>query len=351
MTAYHIDPVIVEAVPKHGHPRFEVAWPENGNPHVLIDGAAVMNPTMLRESDNPEPADRSRLTAIEIAEKFGMLIFKLAEEINTLKLTIEELPTDAEYEAEKALRVAAEQAQIQAEKREAYWYRRCAFAEAALQPLADRHEARVTLEARTHCKVAPMGHDEERLREELQHAHRTLAEFRKGDLPNYEDVIRDRRQKNFLAWAVRTFSKPAVGNFGEDGYTPAVDANDPAERLFRFLEEAIEFVQVGCDQIAATEEAMADAVFESEAEVEPYSVKAQMDRFWNRLLRTANRVWAKPPGKVPQEIGGAAVTLMAAAERFGVKVAAAERDEFARVLSIPKEEFQKRHQKKVDDGY
>lgn len=255
---------------------------------------------------------------------------------------------NTELAAEKALRIAAEQGQIQSEKAQGYWYRRACFAEAALQPLADRHERRITLEARTHVKIAPTGRDEEELREELQIAHRTMAEARKEELPNYEDVIRNRRQRAFLAWAIRTFDHPGQGKPGDPDYKARVDAADPEERLFRFFEEAVEFVQAGCDQVAANEEAMADATLE---DATAYTYLAVMDRLWNRLIRTAGKVWGKPVGKIPQEIGGVSVTLMAAAERFGVNVAEVERAEFARVLSIPKEEFQARHQKKVDNGY
>lgn len=105
----------------------------------------------------------------------------------------------------------------------------------------------------------------------------------------------------FLAWAVDTFGQIAISR---------------DERAARFIEEAIELVHV---------------------EKLPKDV----------LLRIIERVYSRPRGDVYKEIGQAQVTLECLAENVGLSADAEAEREFARVRSIPLEEWTKRHDAKV----
>lgn len=112
------------------------------------------------------------------------------------------------------------------------------------------------------------------------------------------------RPSEFLAWAYRTFGPVALVR---------------GERLMRFVEEAIEL-------------AHADG----------------MER--ETLNAIANRVYSRPPGDVPKEIGQAQATLETYAERIGESSDALAEIEWQRVQSIPQAEWDRRHAAKQAIG-
>lgn len=194
-------------------------------------------------------------------------------------------------------------ADLKARKEGGYWYRRALFAEEGLRTLV--------------LSTALLGRDDITAEEEMRSCARVadtiLAESRKKELPNYEDFIRNRRQAQVLTWAKKAF-----------GTTTAVA---PFERALRMLEEAVELFQ-SASAVAA--------VNASEAK--------------QRVLNTANRVFAKEPGDLKREFGGLMVTTLCLAENHGISLAEAEKDEFARVLSIPPSKWRERHAKKHAEG-
>lgn len=212
-----------------------------------------------------------------------------------------------ELAAEQALRIAAETAQLEAEKRVGYWYRRCEFAETALEELKDAAN-----------RWGDPNFDEQ-FKSAIDTAEATLAERRKGDLPNYEDVIRDRRQTKMLAWCMRAFR-------GVDDARLA----HPRERARRFFEEATELFQ---------------AVM-----VTDYRHSEQVDYAHSEAVKIVDRVLSREPGEISREIGQVAVTLCILAEQHGVSVAKEEKFEFARVLSVPNSTWAARWQAKIDAG-
>lgn len=109
------------------------------------------------------------------------------------------------------------------------------------------------------------------------------------------------RAKAFLRWAVETFG---------------IVATHPDERLARFVEEAIELADAG-----------------------------GMSR--ETLARIIERVLSRPKGDISQEIGQAMCTLTMLAENLGLSADAEADREFARVQTIPKEEWTRRHTAKV----
>lgn len=112
------------------------------------------------------------------------------------------------------------------------------------------------------------------------------------------------RPSEFLAWAYRTFGPVALVR---------------GERLMRFVEEAIEL-------------AHADG----------------MER--ETLDAIANRVYSRPPGDVPKEIGQAQATLEVYAEHIGESSDALAEIEWQRVQSIPQAEWDRRHAAKQAIG-
>lgn len=116
-----------------------------------------------------------------------------------------------------------------------------------------------------------------------------------GVLPDQSDV---------LAWAVRSFG-PIAQN---------VD-----ERAARIAEEAIEIAQV---------------------EGVPLDT----------IKRIADRVYSRPAGERWQEIGGTMIGILSYAEIVGLSMAECTRREFDRVLSKPREWWQKKHAEKVAAG-
>lgn len=112
------------------------------------------------------------------------------------------------------------------------------------------------------------------------------------------------RPKEFLAWAHVTFGDIAL---------------DDLERTRRFLEEAIEL-------------AHAMALPKHDAE------------------RILERVYSRPAGVIPQEIGQSMVTLEMLGENMGISANNEAAREFDRVKAIPKSEWDRRRAAKVAIG-
>ena len=108
-----------------------------------------------------------------------------------------------------------------------------------------------------------------------------------------------------LRWAIETFGDVATNR---------------DERAARLVEEAIEFAQ---------------------AEGVPRSV----------VEKILARVYSKPAGDPLAELQGVALTLDSCAENLGDTVEAATARELARVRSLPKSEWTKRHDAKVAAGF
>lgn len=114
----------------------------------------------------------------------------------------------------------------------------------------------------------------------------------------------EKRPRDFLAWAVNTFG-PVAGS--------------RPERAMRFFEEAAELMQaesVGRDV----------------------------------LQKIIDRVYSRPAGDVVREIGQAQACLECLAENIGVSADREAAKEFARVQSIPAEEWARRHAVKTELG-
>lgn len=105
------------------------------------------------------------------------------------------------------------------------------------------------------------------------------------------------RPRDFLSWAVEVFGPVAKLR---------------SERLLRFVEEAIELAHA---------EGMEREVFN----------------------RVADRVYSRPAGDTPKEIGQAQACLETFAENIGLSSAAEAQREWERVQSIPREEWARRH--------
>lgn len=96
-------------------------------------------------------------------------------------------------------------------------------------------------------------------------------------------------------------------------------AADKSERAMRFIEEAVELIHA-----------------------------AQLDR--RTLSKIIERVYSRPPGAIDREFGQAAFCLATLGKAWGVHVETEMRAEFARVQSIPKEEWERRHAAKTKIG-
>lgn len=112
------------------------------------------------------------------------------------------------------------------------------------------------------------------------------------------------RPKDFLAWATDTFGPIAC---------------DDMERTRRFIEEALE---------------LAHAMGLPLGEVDKMSV----------------RVYTRPAGIIPQEVGQAQATLELLAENMNLSADHEASIEFDRVRSIPKTEWDRRHAAKAAIG-
>lgn len=110
--------------------------------------------------------------------------------------------------------------------------------------------------------------------------------------------------KEMLDWAARTFTEVA---------------RNWDERAIRFLEEALELAQV--------EELPKDLV-----------------------LRLVERVYDRPPGETVKEVGQVSMTLKLLAENRGLDPEALAQAEFKRCLSVPQEEWDRRHAAKAEQG-
>jgi NTP pyrophosphatase (non-canonical NTP hydrolase) len=114
------------------------------------------------------------------------------------------------------------------------------------------------------------------------------------------------RPSRFLTWACETFTADVAMN--------------PAERLMRFVEEAVELA-VACDMPRVTAEKI-------------------VERVYGRGC----------PGNIKQETAQCQVTLELLAKVLRIDLDAAATEEFQRVQSIPKEEWERRHSAKVALG-
>jgi NTP pyrophosphatase (non-canonical NTP hydrolase) len=110
------------------------------------------------------------------------------------------------------------------------------------------------------------------------------------------------RPSRCLIWACETFGAEVAMN--------------PAERLMRFIEEAIELANA-CDMPRETMEKIVD------------------------------RVYSRGPGNIKQEAAQCQVTLELFAKVMRIDLDAAATEEFQRVQSIPKEEWERRHSAKI----
>lgn len=115
---------------------------------------------------------------------------------------------------------------------------------------------------------------------------------------------RKQRQQQALKWA--------LDNFG-----PIAANRD--ERAARLVEEAIE--------VAQAERVSLDVI-----------------------IRIAERVYARPPGELGQEIGGVGLTLDILAENAGHDAESDTQQEFERVRSKPRNRWQRKHREKVAAG-
>ena len=112
------------------------------------------------------------------------------------------------------------------------------------------------------------------------------------------------RPKKFLAWAVSMFGPIAL---------------DRCERLSRFVEEAIELAHA---------EGMAEEL----------------------IGKIVARVYSREAGITAKELGQAQATLETFAENIGLSADVEAAREFERVLAIPREEWERRHEAKVALG-
>jgi hypothetical protein len=112
------------------------------------------------------------------------------------------------------------------------------------------------------------------------------------------------RPKEFLAWAADTFGPVAL---------------ERDERMARFAEEAVELAHAG---------GMSHVL----------------------LQNIIQRVYARPAGDVPKEIGQAQATLECLAENLGLSSEGEAQREWERVQSIPREEWERRHAAKRKIG-
>lgn len=153
-------------------------------------------------------------------------------------------------------------------------------------------------------------------------AARILAEFADADPANWgfiehlqkaaREAIRhpspvaqwEANQKAVYQWAVDTFGEHATIK---------------TERAARLVEESIELAQaVGL----------------------PHGI----------ITKLTERVYSRPVGDVPRELGGVVLTVLAAAECLGLSAAEEGRREFDRVLNLPKDHFQRKVAEKEAAG-
>lgn len=112
------------------------------------------------------------------------------------------------------------------------------------------------------------------------------------------------RPKEFLAWAIDTFG---------------LIASDDMERTRRFVEEALELAHA-------------------------------MGLPLRDIDKISARVYSRPRGVIPQEVGQAQATLECLAENLDISADREASLEFDRVKSVPKVEWDRRHAAKVAIG-
>jgi hypothetical protein len=112
------------------------------------------------------------------------------------------------------------------------------------------------------------------------------------------------RPSRALNWAVEMFGPVAT---------------DPSERAMRFLEEAVELAHA-------------------------------LDISFVTLTAIARRVYDRPHGEVPREIGQAQMTLEALAKALQIDADHEATKEFYRIQAVPKAEWQRRHAAKQAIG-
>lgn len=127
-----------------------------------------------------------------------------------------------------------------------------------------------------------------------------LMSFHNEPAPQPLSDAQGSRPRDFLSWAIEMFGPVAKLR---------------SERLLRFVEEAIELAHA---------EGMEREVFN----------------------RVADRVYSRPAGDTPKEIGQAQACLETFAENIGLSSAAEAQREWERVQSIPQEEWTRRHSAK-----
>lgn len=69
-----------------------------------------------------------------------------------------------------------------------------------------------------------------------------------------------------------------------------------------------------------------------------------------KAMLILDRVYAKPPGVIAQEIGGVSTTLLVLAEHQGLSADACEAAELNRILDLPPEHFRARQAAKAREG-
>jgi hypothetical protein len=119
-------------------------------------------------------------------------------------------------------------------------------------------------------------------------------------------VNRDERQRQVQQWAIKAFGR--------------AEATSMEQRAIRLLEETLEACQA-CN-------------------VSPVMAKTLVDYVFNR-----------PVGELRQELGGIGVTLLALSHAAGFSADVAERNEIARCLSRPIEDFTERNKAKNAAGF
>ncbi len=125
-----------------------------------------------------------------------------------------------------------------------------------------------------------------------------------GDPASAHETEDNPTQKAVLKWAVDSFGPIALNR---------------DERAARLVEEAVEVAQVE-------------------------GVRAEV------VQRILARVYSRPPGELGQEIGGCGITLLALAENAGIDHDTEVLREWRRVLSKPRNWWERKHAEKVAAG-
>lgn len=68
------------------------------------------------------------------------------------------------------------------------------------------------------------------------------------------------------------------------------------------------------------------------------------------LLKIVHRVYGRPSGDIIQEIGGLFITMEALAEVAGLDAEQCAQAEYGRIVSLPREHWERKHAEKVAAG-